>query len=88
MEFLTSFSSFHITNHLDEKEIVRLGIDICNALEYCEKVRVIHRDIKADNIFVSDLGDYKLSDFGVARFIDRTGSCFLLVGNRLEEPIT
>jgi len=74
MEFLTSFSSFHITNHLDEQEIVRLGIDICNALEYCEKVGIIHRDIKPDNIFVSDLGNYKLGDFGVARFIDRTQS--------------
>ena len=74
MEFLTSFSSYHVSNHLDEKEIVRLGIDICNALEYCEKVRIIHRDIKPDNIFVSKLGNYKLGDFGVARFIDRTQS--------------
>lgn len=55
-----------------EKEIIDLGIDICSALEICEKYKIIHRDIKVDNIFVSSNGDYKLGDFGIAKQLEAT----------------
>lgn len=40
-------------------------------MELCAFKKVIHRDIKPDNIFVSEYGDFKLGDFGVARHIER-----------------
>ena len=59
---------------LTVSDVLHLGIDMCTALEECETHKIIHRDIKPDNIFISENGTYKLGDFGVARTIDRTMS--------------
>lgn len=56
----------------DEKEIVRLGIELCNAIVACQKHNIIHRDIKPQNIFISPEGFYKLGDFGIARTMEHT----------------
>ncbi len=59
-----------LTNKLEkllEQDVIRLGIDICKALEICQKYNIVHRDIKPENIFISPSGDYKLGDFGVAK---------------------
>ena len=51
---------------------IQLGIDICTALEVCANQKLVHRDIKPQNIFISPLGTYKLGDFGIARKLDQT----------------
>ena len=56
-----------LTDTISEQEVIKLGIDICKALEVCQKHNIVHRDIKPENIFVSPMGDYKLGDFGVAK---------------------
>ncbi len=56
-----------LTDAMTEQEVIKLGIDICRALELCQKFNVVHRDIKPENIFISPSGDYKLGDFGVAK---------------------
>ena len=57
---------------MESEEILKLGKDMCSALEVCEKKKIIHRDIKIDNIFLSENGDYKLGDFGIARQLEAT----------------
>jgi serine/threonine protein kinase len=74
MELLSSLSEKVTEKLLSVDEVVKLGIHICRALELCALKRTIHRDIKPDNIFVSQYGDYKLGDFGIARRIERTMS--------------
>lgn len=74
MELLNPLLPFAYAHPFSRREIIKLGIDICRALELCQKYNVIHRDIKPENIFVSDNGDFKLGDFGIARTIDRTMS--------------
>ncbi len=81
MELLESFSEYLTHSTMNETQIIRFGMDICTALQYCEELKIIHRDIKPDNIFVSRLGDFKLGDFGVARTLDRTGSSISVKGN-------
>lgn len=70
MEFLTPFPDYAQTHTMDEAEVIRLGIDLCTALKYCEKAGIIHRDIKPSNIFVSAMGNFKLGDFGVSRKLE------------------
>ena len=72
MELLTPLLDRMIEKRLDEKEVVKLGIDICKALELCHRKNIIHRDIKPQNIFISDNGDFKLGDFGIARTMEKT----------------
>lgn len=55
-----------------EQQIIRFAKDICGALVVCQKRKVIHRDIKPQNIFVSEDGVFKLGDFGIARTAERT----------------
>lgn len=74
MEFLTTFTSYSANRELSEKEVRRFGVDICNGLEICGKKSIIHRDIKPDNLFVDEYGNFKLGDFGVARRLEGTAS--------------
>ena len=74
MEYLTSFMEYCAENPLKEEDVIRLGIDLCKALEYCQCQNIIHRDIKPENIFVSRFGEFKLGDFGIARELDRSMS--------------
>lgn len=70
MELLTPLDVYRKKHTMTREEVVRLGIDICKALERCEKYGIVHRDIKPGNIFVSEQGDFKLGDFGIARTIE------------------
>ena len=63
-----------------EKEIAKIGIDICDALEECERKNVVHRDIKPANIYISGEGKHKLQyilgDFGISRIIANNSSSY------------
>ena len=74
MELLTPLLPYAYAHPFARRDVIRLGIDVCKALELCQKYNVIHRDVKPENIFVSENGDFKLGDFGIARTIDRTVS--------------
>ena len=74
MELLTPLYSYLKTHTLTIREVIQLGIDMCQALEICQKYNIIHRDIKPENIFISDLGKFKLGDFGIARQLEKTSS--------------
>ena len=72
MELLNTIRNKYNKGEIPEEEIIKLGTDICAALEMCHRSGFIHRDIKPSNILISDEGDYKLADFGIARTLDHT----------------
>ena len=74
MELLTPLFSYIKQHKMTVRDVIQIGIDICQALEVCQKYNIIHRDIKPENIFVSDIGTYKLGDFGIARQLEKTSS--------------
>ncbi len=74
MELLTPLLTHAYSHPMSRRDIIKIGIDICKALELCQKYNIIHRDIKPENLFVSDNGDYKLGDFGIARTVEKTSS--------------
>lgn len=70
MELLTPFDAYIRDRQLTEKEVIKLGCDICNALEICGREKIIHRDIKPGNILVHKSGSFKLCDFGIAKKLE------------------
>jgi serine/threonine protein kinase len=61
-----------LPKEIDEQTVIKIGKDLCSALVLCKKHGIIHRDIKPQNIFVSDNGEYKLGDFGIAKTVEKT----------------
>jgi len=52
---------------LPEEFVVRVGVDVAQALGYAHREGVIHRDIKVDNILFDTHGNAVVADFGIAR---------------------
>ena len=46
-------------------EIIKLGTEICDALDFCERQSVVHRNIKINNLFLTEKTGFKLSDFDI-----------------------
>jgi serine/threonine protein kinase len=57
---------------LSDREIGEIGADLCEALDHAHERAVVHRDIKPQNVLVTEEGEphAKLMDFGVARLTD------------------
>jgi tetratricopeptide (TPR) repeat protein/tRNA A-37 threonylcarbamoyl transferase component Bud32 len=55
----------------DIQVALRIGMDVCNALQYAHSHEVLHRDIKPENVMITKDGTAKLMDFGLAKILNR-----------------
>jgi serine/threonine-protein kinase len=73
MEFLegqTLRDMMQVRGALPLKEAINIACQVLEALGYAHANRVIHRDIKPDNIHILPGGQVKLADFGIARLTE------------------
>ena len=62
---------------LTEPEVQCYALQILDALEYLHSERVVHRDIKPDNIFLQKGLRTRIGDFGLSLKLDDTKECIL-----------
>ncbi len=55
---------------LPEAEALRIASEVADALAYAHDRDVIHRDIKPQNVLLTERGHVKVADFGIARTLD------------------
>jgi eukaryotic-like serine/threonine-protein kinase len=55
---------------LPSEVVAIIGIELAKALDYAHQIGLVHRDLKPENVMLRRDGTVKLTDFGIARFID------------------
>ena len=80
MEYLTPLNDYIHTKTFTVRDVLRIGFDILNGVASCHKNGIIHRDIKDENIFYSNNGEYKLGDFGVSKVLKDSSKAESLKG--------
>ncbi|KAF8781780.1 Serine/threonine-protein kinase Nek1 like protein [Argiope bruennichi] len=58
--------------YFNEDQILDWFVQICLAVKHVHDRRILHRDIKTQNIFLTKSGIAKLGDFGIARILNNT----------------
>jgi serine/threonine protein kinase len=83
---------YHLVNRINsgemfsEHEVRILSAELYLALEHLHKHNIVHRDVKVENIMLTDEGHVKLVDFGSAVKISREVSCMKTAGSLIHTP--
>ena len=82
MEYLETLRQYLENGKISPENFRKVGIDLCKALEECHKKKIVHRDVKIDNIFIRG-EQYVLGDFGLSGYSDGSSSGDIMMGTRV-----
>ncbi len=71
---------------LSFSEVVKILFDVAQGMDYAHNVGVVHRDLKPANILVSELGEIKIVDFGLAQVSETTNKRLTQTGECVGTP--
>lgn len=90
MELLQGMPLSRIWKHYGKKlpaqYALRVTDHVLDCLAACHERGIVHRDLKPANVFVTDTGQIKLIDFGVARAAGQGGADLTQAGSALGTP--
>ena len=69
---LSTFIKSRNGKHFPEKQIISWMHELCLALNHVHSMRILHRDIKSQNIFLDSMKHAKLGDFGIAKVLENS----------------
>jgi serine/threonine protein kinase len=72
---------------LNHQEIVKIGVQVAEALDFSNQRGIVHRDIKPSNIIMDPEGQVKITDFGIAHIDDPTATQQTIAGEILGTPL-
>ncbi|XP_016932320.1 serine/threonine-protein kinase 32B isoform X2 [Drosophila suzukii] len=75
---------YHLQNRVEfsEQSVALLVCELGSALEYLQTHRVVHRDIKPDNILLDDAGHAHLTDFNIATRLQKDALACSMSGTK------
>jgi serine/threonine-protein kinase len=69
-ELVVGHSLADLASRLSDADVAAIGSELLDALGYAHGERIVHRDVKPQNVMVDESGRVKVMDFGIALMID------------------
>ena len=69
----------HKKEHFPEAAIMNWFVQLCLSLEYIHGRRMLHRDLKSQNVFLTANNTVKLGDFGISKVLESTNDVAMTV---------
>lgn len=74
------YTYWQMIGHFSEDTVRVFAAELGCALGFLHDLGVIHRDVKMENILLTDDGHLRLADFGLSRRLERGGRAFTICG--------